>query len=57
MAQYTYYIDEATGRKIRDGIRDEMGIGTPHYVIDKELTDIGFEGEKDKDWENIKAIN
>lgn len=38
MTQYLIYIDPSTGLKFRDGVRDGV------YVIDKELTIIGFSG-------------
>ena len=67
MAQYTYYTDPSTGLKVRDGIREriENGIqtGIPEYVIDKELNEIGFSGNKSNDggitgdWDNIGGAN
>jgi hypothetical protein len=43
MAQYLLYTDPDSGLKFRDGVRDEA------YVIDKELTVLGFDGIEDED--------
>jgi len=49
MTQYLIYVDPITGLKFRDGVRDGV------YVIDKELTSLGFSGTEDVDWENISS--
>lgn len=54
MAQYTYYEDPITGDEYRDGVRSGK------FVIDKELTELGFSGTESVDegvtgdWINLK---
>jgi len=54
MAQYTEYEDPITGDIYRDGVRDGK------FVIDKELTPLGFDGSISEDeglsgdWMNLK---
>ncbi len=43
MAQYTYYEDPVTGDEYRDGVRDG------NYVIDRALTQLGFNGSESSD--------
>ena len=52
-SQYYYYTDPITGLRVRDGIRDEDGDGTPEKVTDRELVVGGFSGIKDIGWEYI----
>jgi hypothetical protein len=48
MAQYVIYTDGVD--TCRDGIRDG------DYVVDIELTDLGFDGVEDTDWENLETL-
>lgn len=51
MAQYLIYKDPGSElESLRSGVRDYS------YVEDKILTVIGFNGDEDTDWENIKTI-
>jgi hypothetical protein len=43
MAQYMEYTDPDTGLKVRDGARDSA------YVLDMELTPLGFAGVESVD--------
>lgn len=43
MAQYIEYTDPDTGLKVRDGVRDGA------YVLDMELTELGFDGVESTD--------
>ena len=45
--QYRYYTDGVG--TYRDGVRNGM------FVVDKELTPLGFDGVEDTDWENIET--
>jgi len=47
MAQYIEYTDGAT--TYRDGVRNTK------FVIDVELTETGFDGVEDTDWENVAS--
>ena len=46
--QYREYEDPVTGDIYRDGVRDGK------WVLDKALTETGFDGTEDVDWENIE---
>lgn len=45
MAQYVIYTDGST--YFRDGVRDGA------FVVDVAITEQGFDGEKDTDWEEL----
>jgi hypothetical protein len=47
MAQYAYYVDPDTGLKVRDGAETTNGSGA--YVLDMELTPLGFDGVQSVD--------
>ena len=47
-SQYYYYQDE-DDNILREGYRGN------YYVIDRTLTELGFDGDEDTDWENIKC--
>jgi hypothetical protein len=49
MAQYIEYTDGVI--TFRDGVRTEG------YVIDKELTVLGFDGSVNVDWQNIETLD
>jgi hypothetical protein len=44
--QYKYYTYDYT--TYRQGVRDDK------FVLDKELTELGFDGTEDTDWENLE---
>lgn len=46
--QYRQFEDPVTGTKYREGVRNGK------FVIDKALTDTGFDGDEGVDWENIE---
>lgn len=46
MAQYRIFSDGTN--KFRMGVRNE------NFVIDKALTETGFNGDENTDWENIE---
>jgi hypothetical protein len=48
MAQYIIYTDGSS--VYRDGVRDG------NWVVDIELTELGFSGEEDTDWENLEEL-
>jgi len=45
--QYSYNIDPISGKKFR------FGVVSDSYVIDRELTSLGFNGLEGTDWENV----
>lgn len=57
MAQYIYYEDPVTGDIYRDGVRNGK------YVIDKRITELGFDGQESQDggitgdWVNLEEWN
>lgn len=61
MAQYLYYDNPDTGLRVRDGAETILGVG--HYVLDIELTPLGFAGVESVDggltgdWVRKEAIN